>query len=140
MQCLRSALFFFLLGEGRSHTIPCALQAPPYAASARRGLARGTAALRPGRVSLVCEVSGAAAADVVDGGLVLHHLALALELLVEAEDGPLLGVVHVAGAAAAGCVVRGCGGGGGADGAFEDGDGGRAGCVGAGGEALGVDV
>jgi len=131
-----------LFGEGRSHTAPCALQASSYAAMARRGLARGTATLRPRRVRLVCKVPRAAAANVVDGSLVFHHLALALELLVEAEDGPFLGVVHVAGAAAAGCVVRGCAvvGGGGADGALEGSDGGRAGCVGARGQALGVDV
>jgi hypothetical protein len=55
------------------------------------------------------KVSGAAAADVVDGSLMLHHAALALELLVEAEDGPLFagGGVHVSGTAAARGVVVG---------------------------------
>lgn len=53
-------------------------------------------------VHLVDEVAGAAAADVVDGRLVLHHPALALQLLVEAEDGALALLVEVAGATAAG--------------------------------------
>jgi len=91
----------------------------------------------------------------VDGGLVLHHLALALQLLVEAEHGPFARVVHVAGAAAAGGVVRrrrgwcGCGAGAGAVVVVFVGDGGVqrvvrgwVGCDGGGSgrDRLGVDV
>jgi len=47
----------------------------------------------------VDHVAGASPADMVDGGDAAH---LALELLVEAEDGALAGAVDVAGAAAAG--------------------------------------
>lgn len=52
------------------------------------------------------EITGSAAADVVDGRHVLIPHALLLELLVEAEDGSLRGVGEVAGAAAAGGEAR----------------------------------
>jgi len=48
-------------------------------------------------VKLVDEVACTATADVVNGSLVLHHLALALELLIEAEDGAFLLAVDIAG-------------------------------------------
>ena len=48
-------------------------------------------------MKLVDEVACTAATNVVNGSLVLHHLALALELLIEAEDGALLLAVDVAG-------------------------------------------
>jgi len=93
-----------LLGERSSDAVPCSLQAASDAAVGR-SLAGTAAALRSRRVGFVGKVASTAAADVVDGSLVLHHLALALELLVEAEDGSLLRVVHVASTAAAGGIV-----------------------------------
>jgi len=54
---------------------------------------------------LIDQISGTAATDVVDWRRVLHQLTLAIELLVEAEDGPFLLAVHVTCAAAAGREV-----------------------------------
>jgi len=98
-----------LLGERTAQTTPRALDTVANSLTANDRAAIG--ALR-GAAShgLVGKVASAATANVVDGSLVLHHASLALEFLVEAEDGTLAGVVHVAGAAPArgvvGCCMR----------------------------------
>lgn len=56
---------------------------------------RGVLALAPG-LHLINEVSGAATADVVDGGLLAAQALLLLEFLVKAEHGALLVCAHVA--------------------------------------------
>lgn len=89
--------------EGLANPSPSTLDAP---ADTGLGLSAGVGAggvLAVGRagVHLVDIVSGAAAADVVDGGGVLTEALLLGELLVEGEHGAFLLAMDVAGAAAA---------------------------------------
>jgi len=66
-------------------------------------------AARVGRPSLLAhlvdEVSSSTPTDVVNWRRVLHQLALAIEFLVEAEDGPFFLAVHVTCATATGGEV-----------------------------------
>lgn len=88
------------------------LQLPPPLLQALQGLVAGRARAAGGAIAADRElategavvvakdhVAGASAADVVDGS---GATEVALELLVEAEDGALAGAVDVAGAATAG--------------------------------------
>jgi len=84
-------------------TIPRAVDASPRAArviALDAGRRRRRAMPGKRRLALVDKVAAAAASDVVHGGLVLHHTSLALEFLVEAENGSLALAVHVASSAA----------------------------------------
>jgi len=126
-----------VLGERPPDAVPAGLHAASDRVLGSAGGLAGVATLRSASRVLVGVVSGAAATDVVDWCLMLHHLALAVEFLVEAEDGALLLVVHVACTTTAGCIV-GVGVGGAGD--SELGARGRAGSISACGELAGVDV
>lgn len=97
-----------LMRELPAETLPCVLDTPSdtvlFALDARGagGGRRGALAVGSG-LHLLDEVSGAAAANVVDGGLLGAQTLLLLELLVEAEDGTF-GLAHIASTATAGSI------------------------------------
>jgi len=95
--------------DAPAHTVLLALNAA--GRRAVRVLALAT------RLHLIDKIARATTANMVHGSLLGAQTFLLLQFLVEAEHGPLLLAVHVAGAAAAGVNV-----GGGADGGVGFGD------------------
>jgi len=124
-----------LSGQGPAEAVPSALHAVSDGVVA--GDVATSATLGCPSPVLAGIVAGAATTDVIDWSLVLHHLTLTLELLVEAEDRAFLLVVHVTGTATAGGII-GVGVGGAGDG--ELGARGRAGGIGRRGDLGRVDV
>lgn len=107
-----------MLGRERSpKPVPGTLHASSDGVGGSTGGVAASAMLTETASVLVGKVASAATTNMINWGLMLHHLALSLKLFVEAENGTFLREVHVAGTAAAGGVIRACVGTGGESGA-----------------------
>jgi len=95
LQTKKAMKILLMLAEGSAQTVPRSLNRVR-SSGAGVGNGAGVAAIRVATTVVESVVACAAAADVIDGCLVLHHLALAFELFVKGEDGSLARVVHVA--------------------------------------------
>lgn len=88
--------------QALASAVLCAISQGLVAGGAGAGLATLKTIRRP--LAVEDQVAGTTTADVEDRGNFLLATHLALELLVEAEDGALTAAVHIAGATAAGLV------------------------------------
>ena len=78
---------------------------PPHAPLTALTATRSNRAIPPANPTIINQIPRSPSADMVDGRDGLVAPPQALEFLVEAEDGPLRRLVHVAGPAAPGCEV-----------------------------------